>query len=62
MGRVFRHRQSPHFTLRTPTSIAADLTVRACLQKQAATSPVVLLDNRCRRGDKPAMQPTLRAA
>jgi DNA-binding CsgD family transcriptional regulator len=43
MGRAFRHRPGPHFNLRTPTSIAADLTVRACLQKQAAGSPVVLV-------------------
>ena len=62
MGRTFRHRQNPHFNLRTAVSIAADLTVRACLQKQVATSPVVLFDNRCRRGDKPSTQPTLRAA
>jgi hypothetical protein len=62
MGRTFRHRQSPHFNLRTATSIAADLTVRACLQKQAAATPIVLFDSRCRRGDKPSGQPTLRAA
>jgi hypothetical protein len=62
MGRTFRHRQSPHFNLRTAASITADLTVRACLYKQAAISPVVLFDNRCRRGDKPSSQPTLRAA
>jgi hypothetical protein len=62
MGRTFRHRQNPHFNLRTAVSIAADLTVRACLQKQAATSPVALFDNRCRRGDKPSMRRTLSAA
>lgn len=62
MGRTFRHRQGPHFNLRTPASIAAALTVRACLQKQAATSPVMLFDNRCRRGDKPSRRPTVRAA
>jgi hypothetical protein len=56
MGRAFRHGQGPHFTLRTPTSIAARLTVHACLQKQAATSPVVLLDNRCRRGGVPSLR------
>jgi hypothetical protein len=62
MGCTFRHRQNPHFSLRSAASIAADLTVRACLHKQAATSPVALFDNRCRRGDKPSMQRTLRVA
>jgi len=62
MGRTFRHRQGPHFNVRTATSIAADLTVRACLQKQAATSPVILFGNRCRRGDKPSTPLTLGAA
>ena len=47
MGRTFRHRQGPHFNLRTATSIAADLTVRACLQKKVAPSPVILFGNRC---------------
>jgi transcriptional regulator with XRE-family HTH domain len=62
LGRTFRHRQGPHFNLRTPASIAADLTVRACLRKQAATSPVRLLPGRCPRGGKPAAEPGLLAA
>ena len=62
MGRTFRHRQGPHFNLRTASSIAADLTVRACLQKQTATMPIALFNNRCRRGDKPPERPALRAA
>jgi transposase-like protein len=62
MGRTFRHRQRPHFNLRTPRSIAADLTVGACLRKQTASSPVVLFDNRCRRGNRPLVQPAAPAA
>lgn len=40
MGRTFRHRQKPHFNLRTTTSIEEALRVRACLHHDAVTSPL----------------------
>ncbi len=62
MGRTFRHRQGPHFNLRTIASITADLTVHACLHKQAATAPVLRFANRCQRGRRPGAEPALLAA
>lgn len=50
MGRSFRHRQKPHFNLRTTTSIDAALKVRACLHQAAVLTPVPMLGNRCPRG------------
>jgi hypothetical protein len=49
-GRTFRHRQQPHFTLRTTTAIDSALKVRACLHKEAILTPTTTLDNRCSRG------------
>lgn len=49
-GRTFRHRQAPHFNLRTTTSIDAALTVRACLHQEAVLTPAPTFENRCPRG------------
>ena len=49
-GRTFRHRQQPHFNLRTTTAIESALTVRACLHKEAILNPTATLANRCPRG------------
>jgi hypothetical protein len=49
-GRTFRHRQRPHFNLRTKTSIEEALKVRAGQRKEAITSPPPALGNRCPRG------------
>jgi hypothetical protein len=62
MGRAFRHLSAPHFTLRTTTSIDAALKVRACLQKQQGTQPVITLANRCPRGRRRAAEPVPVAA
>jgi hypothetical protein len=37
MARQFRHRQAPHFRLRTPAAVEGALTVAACQRKQATT-------------------------
>jgi hypothetical protein len=50
MGRTFRHRQKPHFNLRTTTSVDNALKVRACLQKETVITPTVTFGNRCPRG------------
>ena len=50
MGRTFRHRQRPHFNLRTTTAIDEALKVRACLHKEAVTSAHPALGNRSPRG------------
>ena len=50
MGRTFRHRQRPHFNLRTTTSIDEALKVRACLHHEAVTVPSLTLGNRSHRG------------
>jgi len=51
-GRAFRHRQAPHFNLRTKESIADSITVAACLHKQAAKAPVTQPLHTCQRGRK----------
>lgn len=50
MGRTFRHRQKPHFNLRTTTSIGNALKVRACQNRAAVLTPLPMLSNRCPRG------------
>ena len=57
MGRTFRHRQGPHFNLRSAASIAAALTVRACLTHAQVLHPAPLLANACRRGRRRAAEP-----
>jgi len=49
-GRAFRHRQAPHFNLRSQEVIANALTVMACLRKEAATTPPSPQLHTCQRG------------
>jgi hypothetical protein len=49
-GRTFRHRQQPHFNLRTTTAIDSALRVRACLRKEAILMPPTTFGNRSLRG------------
>jgi transposase len=51
-ARWFRHRQAPHFNLRVKDTLAASLTVAACLQQQALTAATRPLHT-CQRGRKP---------
>jgi hypothetical protein len=39
LGRLFRHRQAPHFRLRSPGAIEGAVTVWACQRKPAAPEP-----------------------
>jgi hypothetical protein len=39
LGRLFRHRQAPHFRLRSPRAIEGAVTVWACQRKPAALEP-----------------------
>jgi hypothetical protein len=50
MGRTFRHRQGPHFNLRTTTSIERAFKVQAYQGKEAVLTPEPILENRCSRG------------
>ena len=52
-GRAFRHRQAPHFRLRTERAIADPLRVITCHAKERATSPPVPLLKLCPRGRPP---------
>lgn len=49
-GRTFRHRQAPHFNLRTKGAIENAITVKACLKKEAATRPPPGPFHTCQRG------------
>lgn len=51
-GRAFRHRQAPHFNLRSQEAIAGAMTVTACLRKETATMPEAEPWHRCQRGRK----------
>jgi transposase len=51
-GRAFRHRQAPHFNLRSKEAIGGAITVTACLRKEAVTKPAVLPLHTCQRGRK----------
>jgi transposase len=51
-GRAFRHRQAPHFNLRGRDTIAASITVTACLQKEAVTATIRKPLHTCQRGRK----------
>jgi transposase-like protein len=51
-GRAFRHRQAPHFNLRSKEGIEGALVVAACKQKEAATRPPTREANRSPRGRK----------
>lgn len=49
-GRAFRHRQAPHFNLRSKEAIAGAITVAACRRKEVATTPTVPRFHSCQRG------------
>jgi transposase len=51
-GRAFRHRQAPHFNLRSQETIAGAITVTACLRKEAVTNPAAPPLHTCQRGRK----------
>jgi transposase len=57
-GRAFRHRQAPHFNLRSKKAIAGAITVTACLRKETVTRPAAPPLHTCQRGRKKrAVQP-----
>lgn len=57
-ARAFRHRQAPHFNLRSKEAIARAMTVTACLRKEAVTKPAAPPLHTCQRGRKKrAIQP-----
>jgi transcriptional regulator with XRE-family HTH domain len=49
-GRAFRHRQAPHFNLRSKEAIGGAITVTACLRKEVLTKPVAPPLHTCQRG------------
>ena len=51
-GRAFRHRQAPHFNLRSKEAIEGALVVAACKKKETATQAPIWGANRCLRGRK----------
>ena len=61
-GRALRHRQAPHFNLRTEPAIEGAIVVMACQRKAAATTPGHRDSARCRRGRKPRQQMEICAA
>jgi DNA invertase Pin-like site-specific DNA recombinase len=61
-GRAFRHRQAPHFNLRTKTAIEGAIVVMACQRKAAATTRRHRELARCSRGRKPQQQMEVGAA
>jgi len=61
-GRAFRHRQAPHFNLRTGPAIEGAIVVMACQRKAAATTHGHRDSARCRRGRKPRQQMEVCAA
>jgi transposase/transposase-like protein len=54
-GRSFRHRQSPHFNLRSKETIAGAITVMACMRMEAVTQPPPTAIHNCQRGCKKRM-------
>ncbi len=55
-ARLFRHRQAPHFALRTQAAIDDALKVGAFLRKDALTTTSDIAAARCRRGRPPHTQ------
>ena len=51
-GRAFRHRQAPHFNLRSEGTIEGALIVSACQRKAAALAPPLQALHTCQRGRK----------
>lgn len=54
-GRAFRHRQAPHFNLRSQEAISGTIKAGACLRKEAATRPPLQPLHTCQRGRKQRM-------
>ncbi len=50
MGRAFRHRQAPHFSLRTKQTIEDALVLDAFERKEQALAPTPERLHRCQRG------------
>ena len=61
-GRALRHRQAPHFNLRTEPAIEGAIVVMACQRKAAATTYGHRDIARCSRGRKPRQQMEICAA
>ena len=61
-GRAFRHRQAPHFNLRSREAIAGAITVMACHQKAIVTTPPSQDCVHSGRGRKPRVHEEQRAA
>jgi transposase len=61
-GRAFRHRQGPHFNLRTTETIEGALVVAAFQRKEAAMSPAIEPFHRCQRGRRPRVEAAIAAA
>jgi len=61
-GRAFRHRQAPHFNLRTETAIEGAIVVMASERKAAATTHRHREIGQCSRERKPQQQMEARAA
>lgn len=61
-GRALRHRQAPHFNLRTGAAIEGAIVVMACQRKAAATTGRHRETARCSRGRKPHQQMEVQAA
>jgi transposase-like protein len=59
-GRLFRHQQAPHFTLRTGTAIAGALTAGACLHREEVTGAFRSAASRCQRGRRSRTQGEVR--
>lgn len=51
-GRAFRHRQAPHFNLRSQNAIEQALVITACLHKEAVVAPPAQRLHYCQRGRK----------
>jgi transposase len=62
-GRAFRHRQAPHFRLRTPTAIDGALRVVAYHAKERAIAPSAPITRLCPRGRRVrGVEPGVQAA
>ena len=62
MGRLFRHQQAPHFTLRTSEAIDHALKARACLHQATVLTGVGTGALRCGRGRRRGAATPVRAA
>jgi hypothetical protein len=56
MGRAFRHRQGPHFNLRTEETIEGAIVVAACQRKEAVLAPAREPFHTCQRGRRPRVE------